>query len=210
MPNFAFNTNLPAAPNNPSDDQPKMLINTNSEFGIWPIDHHGFDDNLGGYHTIIHQDRQTVDPLPIPGPPQINQLYVREVVPQTAPPGPIDTQLFARTAIGGISQLTGNNASPQGYQWLGGLLLQWGKLTFINAAQNSGSVTFLSATSLSFPLSCLNVQATAFYTTTPPIPSNTAQLFVDEASLTNLGFNWAINSVSHGNMKGFYWVAIGF
>lgn len=209
MPSFNFNTGIPAAPNNPSDDQPLMLTNTNSEFGIWGVDHHGFKDNLGGFHTIIHQDAQVSDPLAIPGPPKINQVYVKEVIPQTSPVGPADTQLFARTAVGGISQLTGANTSVQGYQWIGNILLQWGKLTFISTV-HSGSVTFLSSTSLSFPTACLNVQYSPFYTTTIPTSAGTAQLFIDANSVTILGFNWAINSLANNNITGFYWVAIGY
>ena len=40
---FTYNQNVPFATNNPSVDQPQMLINTVSDFGIWNVDHVGFN-----------------------------------------------------------------------------------------------------------------------------------------------------------------------
>lgn len=53
MTNFPFNTGIPAALNNPSSDQPLMLINTQSDAGIWEIDHIGFNTNNGGTHKQV-------------------------------------------------------------------------------------------------------------------------------------------------------------
>lgn len=50
MTNFEFNTGVPNEDNNPSVDQPDMLINTNSENSIWTIDHISYNSNNGGNH----------------------------------------------------------------------------------------------------------------------------------------------------------------
>jgi hypothetical protein len=41
---------IPDAPNNPSDDQPKMKINTNSIDSLINEDHFSFEQNNGGFH----------------------------------------------------------------------------------------------------------------------------------------------------------------
>lgn len=50
MTNYDFNENIPAAGNNPSNDQPVMQDNNLSIFGIWTNDHVGFRANNGGTH----------------------------------------------------------------------------------------------------------------------------------------------------------------
>lgn len=51
--NFSFYDDIPASGNNPSDDQPLMLINNVSNEAIWNIDHIGFNTNGSGTHTQI-------------------------------------------------------------------------------------------------------------------------------------------------------------
>lgn len=50
MGNFAFIPNIPDGPNNPSQDQPNMKTNTNSDQSIWAVEHLGFNTNNGGTH----------------------------------------------------------------------------------------------------------------------------------------------------------------
>jgi hypothetical protein len=45
-----YNTGVPATNDNPSNDQPSMLTNTQSSAAIWDIDHYGFQDPNGGIH----------------------------------------------------------------------------------------------------------------------------------------------------------------
>lgn len=56
--NLDYNNTVPATNDNPSDDQPEMLINAIS-IGQWVnIDHYGFGSNTGGQHqqcTLISQ-----------------------------------------------------------------------------------------------------------------------------------------------------------
>jgi len=205
MPNFIYTKDIPDAANNPSNDQAPMEVNTNSIFDLIRVDHHGFNDNLGGYHTIIHQDAQLADPAAIPGPPQINQLYTKSIVAD-ATGAVADTQLFSRTALGGISQLTGNHAAIQGYQWIGGVLLQWGFVTPIVFV--STTVTFkdrdAGTGTIPFPNACFCVLTTPFAT------ANAAPLVISITSVSATQFTWEPQPLGFSAAyTGFYWIAIG-
>lgn len=50
---FTFDNTIPAANNNPSDDQPIMLNNNIADVGIWGVDHIGFNSANGGTHAQI-------------------------------------------------------------------------------------------------------------------------------------------------------------
>lgn len=52
MTNFAYQTGIPATNDNPSDDQPPMLINNDNNFAIWNEDHRGFAQQDGGTHRF--------------------------------------------------------------------------------------------------------------------------------------------------------------
>jgi hypothetical protein len=92
---FQYNTGIPAAPNNPSVDQPDMLTNTDSIDGLIDVDHIGFNENLGGYHDVIHQPPQVAAPGTIAG---IGQTYTKTVTG--------DQQLFYKSGLGVETQLT--------------------------------------------------------------------------------------------------------
>jgi len=47
---FTFNADIPASTNNPSTDQPKMLLNNQSELAIWGVDHITFNTAGSGTH----------------------------------------------------------------------------------------------------------------------------------------------------------------
>lgn len=51
---ISYNLNIPDAPNNPSDDQPLMQINTNALDTIIAIDHISFNTANGGNHQQVH------------------------------------------------------------------------------------------------------------------------------------------------------------
>jgi hypothetical protein len=58
---FTFDITIPAAPNSPSVDQPKMLQNNISANGILAADHITFNAPNGGMHTQMHMT-QFVNP----------------------------------------------------------------------------------------------------------------------------------------------------
>lgn len=51
---FTFSTTVPAAPNNPSVDQPDMLQNNVATNGILAVDHITFNASNGGTHQQMH------------------------------------------------------------------------------------------------------------------------------------------------------------
>lgn len=51
---FIFRNDIPAAANNPSDDQPKMLTNNISTEAILAVDHISFNAANGGNHLQTH------------------------------------------------------------------------------------------------------------------------------------------------------------
>ncbi len=210
--NLNYTVGIPDTPNNPSNDQPPMKTNTNSINSIIQIDHHGFKDNLGGYHTIIHQDAQLTDPANIPGPPQINQIYVKSYTPDTTG-GVADTQLYTRTALGAISQLTGHlttsTAISDGWQWVGGVLIQWGFVSLVGISF-SGTVTFKDrvAGAIPFPNNCFFVNATrSVGAGTVPLATSGSNVNIVGSSVSITGFDYVYFSTSGG--RGFYWIAVG-
>lgn len=53
MPNFTYTDDIPFASHNPSTDQPKMQVNTNSIDNLIAVDHFSFNDNNGGLHKKV-------------------------------------------------------------------------------------------------------------------------------------------------------------
>lgn len=153
--NLTYNIDIPATPNNPSNDQPKMKINTNSISNWVKVDHFGFGDNNGGYHTIIHQNAGvssvrsrsgqgntfTNFPLTIAN---VNQFFTANYTAD-ATNATADTQLFSKTGGGGVNQMTGSFPAIEGYVWLGGVMMQWGSVNFTGGpsfAKQQGNVVF--------------------------------------------------------------------
>jgi len=196
---FTFNRDIPDAPNNPSVDQPKMKVNTNSTDSLIAVDHYSFNVNtIGGYHKDIHIVKRTGNPASVAN---TGILYVKDYTP---PGGSTDTQLFFKTALGGISQLTGNNAANNGYQWLGGVLIQWGQVT---STTSSPFQTLNFATNnIPFPNNCFAVYTQPYGTGTPP--SSQATVEIRKSTVNKLSFQWVFVTNS-GEYTGFYWVAIG-
>ncbi len=206
MTNFDYNLNIPNGPDNPSADWPLMQTNTNSTSQIIGVDHVTFETNNGGYHTDIHMIPQA-PPSAISG---IGQLFTQNVTVNSI----TDTQLFFQTGItGGLSQLTGNHASINGYQWLGGILIQWGYVTGI-----SGSffqVPF-NTPNINFPNACFNVILTPSRSITAPSLQNANTMYVNQSSLAGLNppnqssfWIGLAPSAPSGGIDQAYWIAIG-
>jgi hypothetical protein len=233
--NLGYVSGIPATPNNPSNDQPNMLINTNNIPTYLAVDHIGFNTNLGGYHKVIHQVNypsssmtgNTWNPTTRTGTPSANgmtnQIVSLNYVPAYSG-ATSDTQLFLVTKGGTISQMTGYVANPvsnfssypnspykapNGWQWIGGVLIQWGWVPVLSGAA-SGTVTFTTYTSgIPFPKSLFSVQTCLTYKTTT-IPTAAGVVYVDPGSFSTTGFNWATNSTGFSNnATGFNWLAIG-
>jgi hypothetical protein len=116
---ISYTLGIPNGPDNPSNDQPNMKTNNDNIAAFVAIDHQPFDVNNSGYHTDVHMIPQS-PPVAIGG---IGQLFSQNVTVNSI----VDTQLFFKTGLNGLSQLTGNAAVSPGYQWIGGVLLKWGR-----------------------------------------------------------------------------------
>jgi hypothetical protein len=161
--------------------------------------------NPDGYHVVIHQLTQTMDPSAILN---VNQVYSKNITPNTTG-GVAETQLFMNSSNNLVSQLTGRGGpGPNGFVYCAGVLFQWG---FVNAAISegtNGTVTFKDRQPGCIPFTtiCWNVQTTAYRGTTNP--DGACAIDVNTVSLSNLSFSWRAHTNS-GSYTGFYWFAIG-
>lgn len=205
----AYDNSVPATADKPKQDQPIMLVNAKSIPNIIAVDHFQFNDNQGGYHKVIHQPIQG-DPAAIAG---INELYSKSYTPDTTGGIP-DTQLFTRTGLGGISQMSGSSTAitsdSDGWSWSGGILHQWGKVNqSFSAGSTVGAVTFKDrvANAIPFPNNCFVVIASNRIAS-GSLPNSQGSINVLRSSVNKLGFDWQFYTNS-ADYKGFYWYAVG-
>lgn len=103
MTMFTYNTQIPFSTNNPSVDQPQMLINTVAINGIWSVDHVGFNStgiggsgSSGGQHTQVTFNGNN-PPATAPSQASLSILYANTIsgaqTYNTASASPI-SQLF--------------------------------------------------------------------------------------------------------------------
>lgn len=221
MPTYTYNPLIPAANNAPRNDQPVMQTNAASIQGIISVDHENFGIATNGYHTIVHQrtgsgtqnlTRSGVGavyanvPTSITG---VNQVVAGLYTPDTTGSSS-DTQLFNVTGLGGISQLTGNLSSQNGFVWVGGVLMQWGIVSrSFPAGSTTGSVIFKDRVTgaIPFPNSCFVVTANPLVNLLS-LPSSQASVNIAPAFVSNLQFSYQFFSNSSAYI-GFFWTAIG-
>jgi hypothetical protein len=96
---FPFSTTIPAAGNNPSNDQPIMLANNQSNASIWNVDHVGFGSagsagTSGGQHLQVSFNGKNV---PIAPTDPLSVLYTNSGTASTV------SQMFFRNQNGNIS-----------------------------------------------------------------------------------------------------------
>ena len=226
---YTYNALIPASGNAPKNDQPIMQQNATSIQGIITVDHENFGSSTNGYHTVIHQrtgagtqnlQRSGVSATYSNIPSNIantNQIIAGQYTPDTTG-GTVDTQLFNLTGTGIISQLTGflvtNTATSDGWQWVGGILLQWGFVA-TSGTVGSNSVTFKDRIpgAIPFPNNCFFVGPTlSFGSTTTASNISSSAVAVIGSSVSKTGFAYLYNlnsSSSSSSSRGFYWFAIG-
>lgn len=156
--------------------------------------------NPAGYHNVIHMVEQSAVPVADPG---VTQVF--SMIPTSAiPPG--DVQLFSMSGGGGISQLTGNLNATNGYQWIGGVLLQWGFDGPALAATTTGIITFPVPFPSGDPTKVFSIQLTTLSPAGVITPSIIPRQ-VQSTGITSAGFTWRKqNAVGD---QGMYWLAIG-
>lgn len=206
--NFNYTPGIPNGPNNPSDDQPNMKDNNDSNLAIWNIDHYGFVNPLGGWHKNIRlpQIAGNTDPTAVnPGngfPANAGQIYTRTING--------DLELFYESSAGVVNQLTAAiipTPGVNGYTFLpGGILVQWGLVNFSTSPLLAGTVLFTIPPNIQFPNAIFNVQATLIGTSTNP---QTLQIS-DTTPPSTTQFVWNFTRAPLGtSYEGFFWFAIG-
>ena len=199
---MSFNPNIPNAGDLLSDSQGEMKLNfqtSNTSFGK---DHYPFDDGTAnnGYHKDVHVVKRVGDPAAVSG---SLIVFSKDYTPDTAG-ATTDTQLYAMTSGGGISQLTGNNSQSDGWAYLSGVLIQWGVIVSI---ASSGSVVFKNrvAGAIPFPNNLFNVQMTVGVSGST---SHTGSIYVSDSGFSKTGFSW-FNADRSTSQTRFYWFAVG-
>jgi hypothetical protein len=178
--NLNFNTGVPAAANNPSNDQNPMLENNVSNAAIWNVDHFGFKVNTGGWHNVIRMPTQLADPPKVQSPVNAGQLYTKTVNG--------DLELYYESSGGVVSQLTAAGITPvnavNGVSYLpGGLLINWGS-AFVG----------LGTTAFTFTKAFAAFKVYSIVISGQTNVSPTSNIFVIQTSITNTGFS--VNNLS--------------
>lgn len=209
MPLFTFNTGIPASGNNPSADQPEMLINNISADGFAGTDHYGYNTGLGGYHKAAHF-------VSIPG------------QPPGVPPGVIDTAMLYGGKQSGEDQLWfSNGISNQGYQLTRtntGVYANFGKVlsyatsgpldfiggwTFLpgNLLLQYGVVTGFTPNSFATITLPTSFFSTSYFIQATPKGSGSVVQTAQAAVVSQTQFNLALFSPVGGDV---FWMAVGF
>ncbi len=197
-------------PDGSSLGQTKSTIRNNLDgtfetVGIDHVNNNGVPgSNPAGYHTIIHQVTQTAV-VTIGG---VNQVFsgipgtvTVNAVATPAIPSNGDTQLYALSSSGFLSQLTGYSGTSNGFAWVGGILLQWGTVA---ATSGNPTVNFSSAPNVVFPHNLFNVQVTRGHNASSP--GSTFGWWVNSSSFSTSGFQIINND---GHTWSYQWFAIG-
>lgn len=182
---FSYNTGVPATNNDPSVDQPDMLINTQSINDIIGVDHVTFNSANGGTHNQVTLNRLAAKPT-VTG----TQTALYSKLSGSS------SQLFFETSAGTEIQMTGQvSVAANGYTTLfGNITMQWG--TF-SAGSGTSSTTFPVA----FTTAVYSIQITPRFAGSV----NDVDVYII-GSPTTSGFS-VRNST--GSTWTIYWIAIG-
>lgn len=204
---ITYNTGIPDAPNNPSNDQPLMKVNTDAIDTFVAVDHVGFNVQgmTSGYHNkSTYVTQGTSNPGNVSG---AAQVYSKTITYSGLPAGS-DVELFLKKANddsnnpNSVIQLTntrfGANASSSGYSWLpGGIIIQWKKSV----------ATFDPTGPAGFPVSFPITFPTSVYSCTVSFikDANSAKTCNFKSQVTTSGFTLRGNDT----FDGYYFIAIG-
>jgi hypothetical protein len=192
-------------PDGSSLGQTKAVIRNNLDgtFQTLGIDHVNNNGQPGtqpaGYHTTIHQVSQAAA-ITVTGYNQVfagvpGTLIVNGTTTPAIPAGG-DTQLYALSSLGKLSQLTGYNAATAGFCWSGGILFQWGTTP-------PSSVNLPVNFPITYPNNIFNVQVTAIRASGGSFTTN-----FSVTGQTTAGFT-IVNANSSATSLAYFWLAIG-
>jgi len=199
MTEYNYVGNIPLSSHNPSVDQIGMQTNNNSIANLIDVDHSGFNQPNGGYHTVIHLLPEVADPVVVGG---VGELYIKQIASINN-----DEALFYQSGGGRNYQLTMNLTpqigAPNGYSFLpGGILMQWGTIN-INDVGTKTTVTFPQT----FTNAPVNISITPINSSGSSSPS-VNNVYVDSTfPVTTTQFR--VSNTSSGQLTSIYWMAIG-
>lgn len=194
MTNFAYNRNIPASPNNPSNDQPLMQTNTNSTDDILEVNHVSFEANNGGLHTKVQFDANIAAPGLGGG---VSALFPNLLSGLSTPFWQNSTQLYS--LVGTLGAVF----NPSGYLRLNnGLIIQWAGVSVDsdgNPIQDNSRFVF----PLAYPNGAFIVVPGAQKAST-----GAEGLWISNGTLTQTQFRIR-TSASSGQFTRFFYVSIG-
>lgn len=220
MTKYDYNLNIPAGPDNPSNDRPLMTTNTNSTSAIIDEDHIGFQQNNGGLHKKTRILVDTGVPSGTAG--GMGTLYTKTSATSAStnestlfyvPDATTNQYQLTRTISPNFSSFATNNSyssispvfPPSGFTaeggWTflpGGLILQYGLFGKTTSLGQTGTVQFL------FPFTTAVFSVSLTLVRTNP-DGNPHDVYLTSTPTTT---NFSFRSNTEGN--GFiYWMAIG-
>lgn len=189
---FPINVNIPDAPNDPADDQPRMKANYANISGFLSVDHVAPGTTGDGFHKVVTFNSNNVPAFP---------LTKGVLFTNNAPTIP---QLFYYTGNAAQSSSQYTQSATGSTMLLGGIILKWGKEAIPSGTHATGTITFANA----FPNNCFAVLQTFVIDLDTSTTSNNTIAVVD-ASVNVSSFKWVSNNNTSGKLKFFYWAAIG-
>lgn len=199
MPLFMFNSSVPAAANNPSNDQSPMLQDNQSTLGILGVDHITFNLNNGGQHKQVtfNQDANYV-PANFPVNPPVLFTSLTDGAGHALSGGVPGLFYYSGTAAQSQSNyLIGNNGSTFLF---GGLILKWGRASPGPSPGFNRNVSFTATGNTNFPNHCYAVVATP--------DNNSIFIAINQPSVTTTGFT-VVSSSQSAPLFNLFYIAIG-
>lgn len=190
---FQFDTTVPATNDNPSADQPDMLVNNQSINGILGVDHVTFNLNNGGQHTAItfNQDASYVPSAFPVSPPKLFTNTV-DGAGNALPSGVPELFFYSGSAVQSKNQYV---SQPVGSVLLpGGIIMKWGAVAGVT---DGTAITF----GVAFPNNVFSLQVSGGTSSSPQPTINFSQ-----STLTTSGFTAKITGTQPVNL---YYIAIG-
>lgn len=190
---FPIDTTIPAANNDPADDQPGMKDNFANINSYLQVDHTDPANPGAGQHAQV-----TFNANNVPATPTIPPILFTNTL--NTNPGLF---FYSGSAASGANQYsipTGSSGTTGSFMTFGGMIVKFGRVT-INNGNSSAAVTFPGG---GFPNSTCGVWAT------PNFSGAGLSNNIDGATVTtpNTIFTLYRNGTS-GNVE-FYWLAIGY
>jgi hypothetical protein len=161
-----------------------MQANNLAIFNILNVDHIGFNENLGGYHTVIHQPPQNENPTVVTG---IGQTFTKTEAG--------DQQLFYESGNGVVTQLS----NPSNIQVVAAV--NFTVAATVITIQNSYNVssvtrasigqylvTFTNALSTQYYYPAITCQAATILTALPSSVAGNAFAYVPTTTTIRLAF----------------------